>query len=252
MVDIIKMLTKKKCYPNKNSPKFIVIHETDNEDKGADAKRHAQALNNGNLEASVHYYVDDKVICQTLDHRDGAWAVGKSYGTALVAGVTNYNSINIEICVNRDGNYTKARQNTIDLTIKLMKDLNISADKVIRHYDAKKKYCPRKMLDNPKLWVDFKDKIKNDGGVNKMIKYTIVYDGEVDRIPAEVIGWNYKKEECRVCGIKDYVSGQTENLYVVGGGACNKISSITKEKYTMIKGNDRFDTLYKALDFINR
>ncbi|OJT91904.1 hypothetical protein BM535_13890, partial [Clostridioides difficile] len=67
-----------------------------------------------------------------------------------------------------------------------------------------------------------------------MIKYTIVYDGEVDRISAEVIGWNYKKEECRVCDIKDYVPGQTQNLYVVGGGACNKISSITKEKYTMI------------------
>ncbi|MGO0877439.1 peptidoglycan recognition protein family protein, partial [Clostridioides difficile] len=227
MVDIIKMLTKKKCYPNKNSPKFIVIHETDNEDKGADAKRHAQALNNGNLEASVHYYVDDKVIYQTLDHKDGAWAVGKSYGTALVAGVTNYNSINIEICVNRDGNYTKARQNAIDLTRKLMKDLNISTDKVIRHYDAKRKYCPRKMLDNPKLWVDFKDKIKNDGGVNSMIKYTIVYDGEVDRIPAEVIGWNYKKEECRVCDIKEYIPGQTQNLYIVGGGACNKIGSIT-------------------------
>ncbi|MBY1710474.1 N-acetylmuramoyl-L-alanine amidase [Clostridioides difficile] len=252
MVDIIKMLTKKKCYPNKNSPKFIVIHETDNEDKGADAKRHAQALNNGNLEASVHYYVDDKVIYQTLDHKDGAWAVGKSYGTALVAGVTNYNSINIEICVNRDGNYTKARQNAIDLTRKLMKDLNISADKVIRHYDAKKKYCPRKMLDNPKLWVDFKDKIKNDGGVNSMIKYTIVYDGEVDKIPATVVGWGYNDGKILICDIKDYVPGQTENLYVVGGGACEKISSITKEKFIMIKGNDRFDTLYKALDFINR
>ncbi|WP_107612573.1 peptidoglycan recognition protein family protein [Clostridioides difficile] len=252
MVDIIKMLTKKKCYPNKNNAKFIVIHETDNEDKGADAKRHAQALNNGNLEASVHYYVDDKVIYQTLSHSDGAWAVGKSYGTALVAGVTNYNSINIEICVNRDGNYTKARQNAIDLTKKLMKDLNISADKVIRHYDAKRKYCPRKMLDSPKLWVDFKDKIKNGGGVNSMIKHTVVYEGEVDKVLAQIISWNYKENECRVCDIKDYVPSQTENLYVVGGGACSKIWSITKERYTMIKGNDRFDTLYKALDFINR
>ncbi|MCM4087452.1 N-acetylmuramoyl-L-alanine amidase [Clostridioides difficile] len=252
MVDIIKMLTKKKCYPNKNSPKFIVIHETDNESKGADAKRHAQALNAGNLEASVHYYVDDKVIYQTLDHKDGAWAVGKSYGTALIQGVTNYNSINIEICVNKDGNYTKARQNTIDLTKKLMKDLNINADKVIRHYDAKRKYCPRKMLDNPKLWVDFKDKIKNGGGVNSMIKHTVVYEGEVDKVLAQIISWNYKENECRVCDIKDYIPGQTQNLYIVGGGACNKIGAITKEHYTMIKGNDRFDTLHKVLDFIKK
>lgn len=252
MVDIIKMLTNKKCYPNKNSPKFIVIHETDNEDKGADAKRHAQALNNGNLEASVHYYVDDKVIYQTLDHKNGAWAVGKSYGTALIQGVTNYNSINIEICVNKDGNYTKARQNAIDLTKKLMKDLNISSDKVIRHYDAKKKYCPRNILDNPSLWIDFKNQIKNSKKDDKMIRYTIVYDGEVDKISAEVISWNYKEEEYLVCDIRDYKPGMTQNLYVVGGRACEKINSITKEKYTMIKGKDKFDTLYKALKFINR
>lgn len=87
---------------------------------------------------------------------------------------------------------------------------------------------------------------------NKLIKHTVIYDGEVDRIPAQVISWNYKENECRVCDIKDYKPYQTENLYVVGGGACEKISSITKENYTMIKGNDRFDTLYKALDFINK
>ncbi|HBF2809186.1 TPA: N-acetylmuramoyl-L-alanine amidase [Clostridioides difficile] len=88
--------------------------------------------------------------------------------------------------------------------------------------------------------------------VKQMYKHTVVYEGEVDKVLAQVISWNYKENECRVCDIKDYVPGQTQNLYIVGGGACNKISSITKERYTMIKGNDRFDTLYKALDFINR
>ncbi|MBY2477539.1 N-acetylmuramoyl-L-alanine amidase [Clostridioides difficile] len=92
----------------------------------------------------------------------------------------------------------------------------------------------------------------NNEGVKQMYKHTIVYDGEVDKIPATVVGWGYNDGKILICDIKDYVPGQTENLYVVGGGACNKISSITKEKYTMIKGNDRFDTLYKALDFINR
>ncbi|MCE4878393.1 N-acetylmuramoyl-L-alanine amidase [Clostridioides difficile] len=88
--------------------------------------------------------------------------------------------------------------------------------------------------------------------VKQMYKHTVIYEGEVDKVLAQIISWNYKENECRVCDIKDYVPGQTENLYIVGGGACNKISSITKEKFTMIKGNDRFDTLYKALDFINR
>ncbi|UDN56904.1 MULTISPECIES: N-acetylmuramoyl-L-alanine amidase [unclassified Clostridioides] len=88
--------------------------------------------------------------------------------------------------------------------------------------------------------------------VKQMYKHTVVYEGEVDKVLAQIVSWSYKENECRVCDIKDYVPGQTENLYVVGGGACNKIVSITKERYTMIKGNDRFDTLYKALDFINR
>ncbi|MCC0720609.1 N-acetylmuramoyl-L-alanine amidase [Clostridioides sp. ZZV14-6105] len=94
--------------------------------------------------------------------------------------------------------------------------------------------------------------IVNDDGAKEMIKHTVVYEGEVDKVLAQIISWNYKENECRVCDIKDYVPGQTQNLYIVGGGACNKISSITKEKYTMIKGNDRFETLYKVLGFINR
>ncbi|EGT4739773.1 N-acetylmuramoyl-L-alanine amidase [Clostridioides difficile] len=92
----------------------------------------------------------------------------------------------------------------------------------------------------------------NNEGVKQMYKHTIIYDGEVDKIPATVVGWGYNDGKILICDIKDYVPGQTENLYVVGGGACEKIGSITKEKYTMIKGNDRFDTLYKALDFIDK
>ncbi|HFL2427532.1 TPA: N-acetylmuramoyl-L-alanine amidase [Clostridioides difficile] len=92
----------------------------------------------------------------------------------------------------------------------------------------------------------------NNEGVKQMYKHTIVYDGEVDKIPATVVGWGYNDGKILICDIKDYVPGQTQNLYVVGGGACEKIGSITKEKYTMIKGNDRFDTLYKALDFIKK
>ncbi len=92
----------------------------------------------------------------------------------------------------------------------------------------------------------------NNEGVKQMYKHTIVYDGEVDKIPATVVGWGYNDGKILICDIKDYVPGQTQNLYVVGGVACEKIGSMTKEKFTMIKGNDRFDTLYKALDFINR
>ena len=67
-MDIIKMLTKKKCYVGQNKPAYVVIHETDNWGKGADANAHARAMSNGNLDATVHYYVDSKSIYQTLEH----------------------------------------------------------------------------------------------------------------------------------------------------------------------------------------
>ncbi|EMJ4214595.1 TPA: hypothetical protein KNI37_001681 [Clostridioides difficile] len=41
--------------------------------------RDTQVLNTYNFEASVYYYIDDKVVYQTLVHKDGAWSVGKIY-----------------------------------------------------------------------------------------------------------------------------------------------------------------------------
>ena len=155
MLEIKKQIKQINCYVGQNVPQWIVVHETDNFKTGAGAASHSRAHNNGNLSTSVHYYVDDKSIYQTLDHTDGAWAVGHQYGTPLVPGVDNRNSINIEICVNPDSNYDQARLNCIDLVKRLIKEAGIPADHVIRHYDAKRKYCPRKMMDNPELWTDF-------------------------------------------------------------------------------------------------
>ena len=86
-------------------------------------------------------------IYQTLNHADGAWAVGKQYGIPLVGGVNNNNTINIEICVNPDSNYDKTRLNCVDLVWHLIQETEIPIDRVIRHYDAKRKWCPRKMMD---------------------------------------------------------------------------------------------------------
>ena len=155
-MEIRKEIKQVNCYPGKNKPAWIVIHETDNYSKGAGAAKHAQAHGAGNLSTSVHWYVDDALAVQTLNYSDGAWAVGVEYGTPLVAGVGNSNSINIEICVNPDSNYDTARKNCIELVKQIMNETGIDADHVIRHYDAKRKYCPRKMLDTPQLWTDFK------------------------------------------------------------------------------------------------
>ncbi|EQF29842.1 N-acetylmuramoyl-L-alanine amidase family protein [Clostridioides difficile CD160] len=124
-------------------------------------------------------------------------------------------------------------------------DSKADTDYYIRHKDIVAKSIAEGILNKT---IDNKE--NSEGEI--MYKHTIVYDGEVDKIPATVVGWRYNDGKILICDIKDYVPGQTENLYVVGGGACNKIGSITKERYTMIKGNDRFETTKKALEFIKK
>lgn len=153
-------ISKQNTYSGANNPIYIVVHETDNYANGAGAQRHAQAQKNGNLSTSVHYYAGSDGVYQAAEHCDGTYSIGKEYGgNHSIKDANNRNSINIEICVNADGDYNVARANAIELVKYLIQTTGIKADHVIRHYDAKGKYCPRKMLDNPSLWEDFKNQI---------------------------------------------------------------------------------------------
>ena len=153
-MNIIKMISKKNCYIGQNKPAYIVIHETDNRNKGADAKAHATAMKNGNLDGTVHYYVDSKSIYQTLDHADGAWAVGDGQGKY---GITNRNSINIEICVNPETDYYTAVDKAEQLAAQLLKQYGWGTDRLKRHYDASRKNCPRRIQAEGR-WPEFVQK----------------------------------------------------------------------------------------------
>ena len=160
MVQITKKLIKYN-HSGINKPVYIVIHETGNTDIGADAERHYRYFNGGDRGASAHYVVDDKQVIQLVEHSVQSWHNGKKYASnPNVAQCNNSNSIGIEICVNQDGDYSKAVANAVELTKTLMKDLNIPVDRVIRHYDSCGKQCPAKMLREPKLWTDFKKSIQ--------------------------------------------------------------------------------------------
>lgn len=150
-MNITKMISKKNCYIGQNKPAYIVIHETDNWSKGADAKAHATAMKNGNLAGTVHYYVDSKSVYQTLDHSDGAWAVGDGKGKY---GITNRNSINIEICVNPETDYYVAVDHAEQLAAQLLKQYGWGTDRLKRHYDASRKNCPRRIQAEGR-WPEF-------------------------------------------------------------------------------------------------
>jgi len=135
--------------------KYIVIHDTGNTAKGSNANNHFTYFNGGNRDSSADFFVDDTQILQINDYiKFYTWQCGDGKGAY---GITNSNSLGIEICVNSDGNYAVAFAKAIELTKYLMKELNISINNVVRHYDASRKNCPASMAaNNWAKWNEFK------------------------------------------------------------------------------------------------
>ena len=145
-----------------NSPRFLIIHNTDNFNAGANALAHAKAQYNGNFKSmSAHYYVDDgDAVYQSAPHSRGCWHVGVNYGGRLFGAVNNKNSIGVEMCVQRRYNFNKAFNNTVELVKQLMIELDIPADRVLQHYDVCSKNCPSQIRAIGK-WDEFKARISN-------------------------------------------------------------------------------------------
>ena len=156
------------------SIKYIVIHDTGNQRRGAGANNHYLYFNGGNRNASAHYFVDDKEILQLVEDTDASWHCGDGKGKN---GITNSNSIGIEICVNPDSDYDVAVQNTIELVKQLMITYNIPLERVVRHFDASGKSCPRSMMaNNWKAWNEFKLALSDNSiKVKVKIKGIVIY-----------------------------------------------------------------------------
>lgn len=155
---IKKQLTMNYSVGTVIKPQYLVIHETANTKVGANANAHYRYWStNPSANASTHFVVDDQEIYQILELNQMGWHVGDN---KVYSDITNRNSIGMEIAVNSDGDFMKARQNAIELTIKIMKELNMSIDQLKRHHDASGKYCPTNMLNNDYLWNDFVNQVK--------------------------------------------------------------------------------------------
>lgn len=158
------------------TPLYIVIHNTDNTAKTADAKAHATAQHNGNFHGySAHVFVDDKSAYQALPYNRGAWHVGINYGGKLFGIVNNHNSIGIEMCMNTGYNYEKAFQNTVDVCKQLMKKYGIPASRVVQHYDVCAKNCPS-VIRRKNDWARFKNLISNETVTTSTAKPTAKVD----------------------------------------------------------------------------
>lgn len=150
--------------------KYIVVHDTGNTKAGANAASHYKYFNGGNRSSSADFFVDDtQVLCINDYYKYYTWHVGDGKGKY---GITNSNSIGIEICVNSDGNRQKAIEKTISLIRELMVELDIPIERVVRHYDASRKNCPASMSKNNWAeWYEFKKKLQQNPEVLSMTQY---------------------------------------------------------------------------------
>ena len=135
--------------------KYIVIHDTGNPDEGADALMHYRYFNTVDRGASADFFVDSTQTIQVNDYNKYyTWHCGDGKGKY---GITNKNSIGIEMCINADGDYNTMLRSTIDLVKDLKAILDVPIDNIVRHYDASRKTCPGSMSwDGWKAWFEFK------------------------------------------------------------------------------------------------
>ena len=146
---------------NGNVIKYIVLHYTAN--KGDTAKNNVDYFYNGDRQASAHYFVDDTSIWQSVEDSNAAWSVGDGNG---VYGITNQNSISIEMCCNLSGIVSSTTEsNAIELVKYLQGKYNISNSNVVRHYDASRKICPNWSDNNWSRWTEFKNKLNCNSAV---------------------------------------------------------------------------------------
>lgn len=125
----------------------------------------------------AHYYIYwDGTIYQRCSHDAIVWAVGTAgYYKQKHPVARNANTISIEMCCKCDGNSASAddpkwyftqetQEACVWLVKKLMKDLGIPVENVLRHYDIVNKVCPAPYVHNNKYrtswtWSEFKARL---------------------------------------------------------------------------------------------
>ena len=160
---INKKLTTLNRQVGGNTKQFLVIHDVGV--KGQTAKNNVDYFAREYVAASAHYFVDRTSIWQSVDDNDCAWHVGDGKGKY---GITNSNSIGIEMIVEKDGTiHSETIENTKWLVKQLQAKYKIPNEKIVRHYDASRKNCPQFLNQDGKWtgWYKFYDYLISEGGL---------------------------------------------------------------------------------------
>lgn len=174
-----------KC-PFEMKPKYVVIHNTAND---APAENEIAYMRRNDNEVSFHFAVDDKEIVQGILENRNAWHAGDGG-----KGEGNRYGIAIEICWSKSGGekFEKAERNAAEFAASILKDYGWGIDRLKKHQDFSKKYCPHRTLDLG--WDRFVDMVKaflEDKPVevpDNTPKYTVgkLYKLQVDALSVRV------------------------------------------------------------------
>lgn len=134
--------------------KFLVIHETGNEEAGADAAAHNDYIKReaATHELAWHYTVDDKVIYHHMPDNEAARHTGDPEGDG--------GGIGIELCVNKDGSYDLAFKNAAVLCAYLIDSYDLDPGEIYRHSDFGGENC-LKIMDQTGRWDEFKALVRD-------------------------------------------------------------------------------------------
>ena len=122
--------------------KYIVVHYTGSgTSKSGSAKANCQYFGRANRDASAHYFIDDGGVWEYADPKVYyTWHCGDGHGKY---GITNANSIGIEVCMDGDRPFTETEIRYLtELVLLLINKFGVKAENVVRHYDASRKLCP--------------------------------------------------------------------------------------------------------------
>lgn len=144
-MEIKKLLVNESKYnikcPYEMNAEFIVVHNTAND---ATAENEIKYMIGNDKKVSFHYAVDDKEIVQGIPTNRNAYHAGDGRN-----GDGNRKGIAVEICYSKSGGdrFIQAEKNAAEFIASLLKEKGWGIDKVKKHADFSKKYCPHRTLD---------------------------------------------------------------------------------------------------------
>lgn len=146
----------KKC-PYSMRPQYITVHNTAND---ASARNEVSYMRRNSSSTSYHVAVDDKEVVIAAPFNRNCFHAGDGrYGTG------NRKTIGIEICYSRSGGarFDAAEDNAARYIASLLKAYGWGVDRVKRHYDWSRKYCPHRTMDRG--WTRFLNMVRSYMGL---------------------------------------------------------------------------------------